>query len=475
MLCMYACLPVCTLLFGRLMEYYYVCSGAKQKELNFASPRDAFFGTHLRWKFLGEFLVHIVQPWPYCPVELEIPAVWIAFLRVYLVLRAFRDHSQVYQMRHDIRSRASIDVPMKSKVGLTVAFRLMFWDHPALLLMVALFFFGFIFTYIVYASERDMWIPIPVDNDLQRLEPINGRKYLDLDPLYQSQYTKTLFNSVKNCIWFIAVTGTTTGYGDMLPVTTAGRIISMITAIFGIMLASFSVGIITQVLSPSAFEARLLAVSKTKDLFRSRSDAAARLIQRTWRLYQYRYKRHSGLKPKRSILHVASNYFMKAPSQHFTSYKKVETKKSMSTLTPEKSNFGPASSAYGDSFRRPSFFHHTPEDSAEETRLFIMWCRARGHWAEIQDKVYQYEWAADQRNVHKHTKRLRKQVTTLAKRVESLEKDLRSGQMEILKLLRHGAASHSREVSTSQTVRAQLMPRQDSLEMALLQQKSQRS
>lgn len=454
------------------MEYYYVCAEAKAHEVKFATPREAFFGSHLRWKFLLEFLVHIVQPWPYCPVELEIPAVWIAFMRVYLVLRAMRDCSNIYIYRHQLREERRTDIPLKGKVGLLAAFRVMFWEHPAIFLMGALFFFGFIFTYIVYASERDMWIPIPVDNDLQRLEPVDGRTYLDLDPLYQSQYKKTLFNSVANCIWFIAVTGTTTGYGDMLPVTKAGRIIAMITAIYGIMLASFSVGIITQILSPSAFEAHLLAYSKTNHLSSLRKNAAANVIKATWLLYRYR-RRKLHMMPKRSILNAASQYFKKGPSQLFQSYKTVETKKSLSTLTPEKSSLWPQPPVPGagpseESFlinRRESFFHHTPAASAEETRLFAHWCHCRSHFLKVQDRVSEYRYEADQRNIHKHAKALQKQVSTLEHRVESLEKDLKAGQFEILKLLRSRTVLSSGQTSAGQRTRMTT-----SLEASLLEQ-----
>ena len=45
-----------------------------------------------------------------------------------------------------------------------------------------------------------------------------------------------LFNSLDDAFWFTCVTVTTVGYGDMYPVTTAGRIVSVLTFVTGITL-----------------------------------------------------------------------------------------------------------------------------------------------------------------------------------------------------------------------------------------------
>lgn len=53
-----------------------------------------------------------------------------------------------------------------------------------------------------------------------------------------------LFSSVPKCFYFAIITFTSVGYGDISPVTTAGKIISSITAILGIGLHGLFIGVI---------------------------------------------------------------------------------------------------------------------------------------------------------------------------------------------------------------------------------------
>lgn len=53
-----------------------------------------------------------------------------------------------------------------------------------------------------------------------------------------------LFSSIPKCFYFAIITFTSVGYGDISPVTTAGKIISSITAILGIGLHGLFIGVI---------------------------------------------------------------------------------------------------------------------------------------------------------------------------------------------------------------------------------------
>lgn len=53
------------------------------------------------------------------------------------------------------------------------------------------------------------------------------------------------FNSFFDAIYWATVSLTTVGYGDIYPITTAGRIITMISSIFGIAIVALPAGIIT--------------------------------------------------------------------------------------------------------------------------------------------------------------------------------------------------------------------------------------
>ena len=54
-----------------------------------------------------------------------------------------------------------------------------------------------------------------------------------------------LFNSFFDAIYWATVSLTTMGYGDIYPVTEIGRVVTMISSIFGIAIVALPAGIIT--------------------------------------------------------------------------------------------------------------------------------------------------------------------------------------------------------------------------------------
>jgi voltage-gated potassium channel len=55
----------------------------------------------------------------------------------------------------------------------------------------------------------------------------------------------TVFTSIPKTFWWAVVTVTTVGYGDMIPVTITGKILTAIIALAGIALFALPAGIIT--------------------------------------------------------------------------------------------------------------------------------------------------------------------------------------------------------------------------------------
>ena len=53
------------------------------------------------------------------------------------------------------------------------------------------------------------------------------------------------FNTFFDAVYWATVSLTTVGYGDIYPITTSGRIITMISSIFGIAIVALPAGIIT--------------------------------------------------------------------------------------------------------------------------------------------------------------------------------------------------------------------------------------
>jgi hypothetical protein len=53
------------------------------------------------------------------------------------------------------------------------------------------------------------------------------------------------FTSIPNTFWFVVVTMTTVGYGDYVPITVAGKLLSMLTALSGILILALPITVIT--------------------------------------------------------------------------------------------------------------------------------------------------------------------------------------------------------------------------------------
>ena len=53
------------------------------------------------------------------------------------------------------------------------------------------------------------------------------------------------FDTLFDAIYWATVSLTTVGYGDIYPVTTAGRVITMLSSVFGIPVVALPAGIIT--------------------------------------------------------------------------------------------------------------------------------------------------------------------------------------------------------------------------------------
>jgi len=71
--------------------------------------------------------------------------------------------------------------------------------------------------------------------------------YMDSDFLWHYYFDDSIspFQSIPHSMWFVVVTMTTEGYGDVLPHTLAGKIIATFAMLFGIVLIGLPVTVIT--------------------------------------------------------------------------------------------------------------------------------------------------------------------------------------------------------------------------------------
>ncbi len=86
-------------------------------------------------------------------------------------------------------------------------------------------------------------------------EPAGTAKYVPSDPLTGAAIPedKHFFTSIPEAMWWSMVTLTTTGYGDLYPVTIGGRIVSAVTMLFGLVLFGMLMSIVGKTLMVMLF------------------------------------------------------------------------------------------------------------------------------------------------------------------------------------------------------------------------------
>ena len=100
----------------------------------------------------------------------------------------------------------------------------LFKDHPLKLIGAVYFIMAAIFAYVVYLAERPLAIQ-------------NGGKSL-----------ANAATNYANAVWLIFITTTTVGYGDYYPQTPLGRIIVLFVAIWGTLIVSIMVVVVSNTL-----------------------------------------------------------------------------------------------------------------------------------------------------------------------------------------------------------------------------------
>ena len=97
--------------------------------------------------------------------------------------------------------------------------------------------------------------------------PEEEKKFVPVDPISGNLIPsdKQFFTSIPTAMWWCIVTLTTTGYGDMYPVSLAGRVIAGVTMLFGLVLFGILMNIVGKTLMVLLFGEQISEEEASKE------------------------------------------------------------------------------------------------------------------------------------------------------------------------------------------------------------------
>ncbi|KAJ9457156.1 Potassium voltage-gated channel protein Shab [Diplonema papillatum] len=216
----------------------------------------------LRFTFTLEILVHAIHPvflfqdlsgtfFTLCQIFM--------FSRMYLFGRVLHTFSRPYKLRIEIinSNREFQTMNLRIKMGLTL--KMLFYSRTVLVLFCAFCTSIAVFSFMIFLVERTE----------QRDE----------------------FGRLENVFWFSFITFTTIGFGDFVPKTLSGRILTVLLSVTGVIITSTFSGVLTNKLAPTKiqrFVVEYLKVREALDIYREK---AAILIQASFKSYLKRKRR----------------------------------------------------------------------------------------------------------------------------------------------------------------------------------------
>lgn len=245
--------------FTKLMLRDEDAEGKKEVADDLESSYSLWKSSH-KYRLALEIVLHLLHPWiwlnePGTKSFFRVLQV-IIFVRLYLVGNIVFILSEAYKSRVEILN-SNVELQGAGQgvtAGLT--FKMMYFSHPVLfttaLTMGTLVVLGF----IMFLAERTV-------------QPQNSS-----------------FGSLQNAYWFSFVTFTTTGYGDLVPISSFGKFVSVLIGASGILLMTLLSGVITN-LAAASREQRFVQdyLVRAKSASNCR-DASARVIQAAYRYYR---------------------------------------------------------------------------------------------------------------------------------------------------------------------------------------------
>ncbi|GMR59059.1 hypothetical protein PMAYCL1PPCAC_29254, partial [Pristionchus mayeri] len=176
------------------------------------------------------------------------------FGRMYLLARYIVMHSSLYQ---DCATRTIASLNQVS-VDFRFVMKSSLYAKPLTVLTVTSVIFWLIIAWCLTQCERYAWLDVHPE--------IPGMQHF-LDYL-----------------WFTIITFFSIGYGDIQVRTFCGRGLAMLTAIIGTLFASTLIALVSRKISLSSSEKRVNHLIDESKIVHRNKDAAARVLQATWRV-----------------------------------------------------------------------------------------------------------------------------------------------------------------------------------------------
>ena len=123
-------------------------------------------------------------------------------------------------------------------------------------------------------DEQIKLTPLPAD------APPEASKFMPVDPISGNTVPedKRFFTSIPAAMWWCMVTLTTTGYGDMFPVTAGGRLIACITMLMGLVLFGILLNIVGKTIMVLLFGEQVM----DDEVSAKRETILKMMVKRNW-------------------------------------------------------------------------------------------------------------------------------------------------------------------------------------------------
>lgn len=253
-------------LFWFILQYYAVefeLLEVSGKTLIGADYYDAFMLSGLSYPMAVETVIVLIHPLPfvnyivhvwgldtYCPYSSD------GFIAVFMMLRLYFYTPRIIAELSGLRNEKTRLIGLMNNVEISYNFigKAMLRDNLTTLLF--LFVVSVVtMAYAMIVFER----PMGPDTNLDLFE---------------------------NSVWLIIITMTTVGYGDMYPQTPMGRYVAIFAALLAVVLVALAVGAVTDRLTLSRDESKVLEFLDNIRSKQERKAVAGRLLQNGWRAYQ---------------------------------------------------------------------------------------------------------------------------------------------------------------------------------------------